>query len=145
MHIGRDGNKSKTEAMYHPPSYQESREQQEEVGETPEEALFTVADGYITFTRKFKYLGSWITHDLRDDTGINVRVGKARAQVQQLANIWKCKHVTTEFKKMLYIQLPLNTALRGAESWTLMAESESIKLEKFHHSSIRRIMNVTMW
>jgi exonuclease III len=144
MHIGRDGNKSKTEAMYHPPSYQESKEQKEEVGEIPEEALYTVADGYITFTRKFKYLGSWITHDLRDDTDINVRVGKARAQVQQLANIWNCKHVTTEFKKMLYIQLPLNTALWGAESWTLTAESER-KLETFHHSSIRRIMNVTMF
>jgi hypothetical protein len=64
---------------------QESREQQEEVGETPEEALFTVADGYITFTRKFKYLGSWITHG---STDITVRVGKASTQkVQQLANI----------------------------------------------------------
>jgi hypothetical protein len=144
MHIGRDGKKSKTEAMCHPPSYQECREQQEEVGETSEEALCAAADGCVTFARKFKHLGSWTTQDLRDDTDIKVRVGKARAQAQQLANIWRCKHITTEFKKMLYIQLPLNTALWGAESWTLTAESER-KLETFHHSSIRRIMNVSMF
>ena len=69
----------------------------------------------MTFTRKFKYLGSWITHDLRDDADIAVRIGKATAQVHQLTNVWRSKHVMTEFKKLLHIQLPLNTALWGAE------------------------------
>ena len=45
---------------------------------------------------------------------------------------------------MLYIQLPLNTALWGAESWILTNESER-KLETFHHSAIRRILNITMY
>ena len=130
MHIGRDGKRCKIEAMYHPPtSYQECQEQKEEVGELSKEALFPVADGYITFTRKFKHLGSRITQDLRDDADIKVRIGKASAQAQQLANIWRCKHVMTEFKKILYIQLlPLYMALWGAESWTLTVKSER-KLE----------------
>ena len=45
---------------------------------------------------------------------------------------------------MLYIQLPLDTALWGAESWTLTNESEK-KLETFHHSAIRRNLNITMY
>jgi hypothetical protein len=77
MHAGRDRNKSNTEAMCHPPSHQECREQKEEVGEMSEEALFTAADGCITFARKLKCLGSWTTQDLRDDTDIKARVGKA--------------------------------------------------------------------
>jgi exonuclease III len=141
MHIGRDGKPSKTEAMYHPPSYQECKERPEN---EPEEATYSVADGYITFTRKFKYLGSWITQDLRDDTDIKVRIGKATAQAHQLVNIWRSKHITTEFKKLLYIQLPLNTALWGAESWTLTAENDR-KLQTFHHSAIRLIMNINMF
>ena len=141
MHIGRDGKPSKTEAVYHPPSLQECQGQPDE---TPEEAQYTVADGYVTFTRKFKYLGSWITQDLRDDTDIAVRIGRATAQVHGLVNIWRSKHISKEFKKLLYIQLPLNTALWGAESWTLTAENER-KLQTFHHSAIRLIMNVTMF
>jgi hypothetical protein len=141
MHIGRNGKPSKTEAMCHPPSLQESNNQP---SETPEEAMHTVADGYITFTRKFKCLGSWITHDLRNDTDIAVRVGKATAQVHQLTNVWRSKHVTTEFKKLLCIQLPLNTAPWGTESWILTVENER-KLQTFHHAAIRKIMNITMF
>jgi hypothetical protein len=141
MHIGRDGKPSKTEAMYHPPSLQECQDQPDN---TPEEATYTVADGYVTFTRKFKYLGSWITQDLRDDTDIAVRIGKATAQLYQLVNVWRSKHITTEFKKLLYLQLPLNTALWGAESWTLTVDNER-KLQRFHHAAIRKIMNITMF
>ena len=106
--------------------------------------MYTVADGYVTFTRKFKYLGSWVTQDLRDDTDIAARIGKATAQIYGLVNIWRSKHITLEFKKLLYLQLPLNTALWGAESWTMTAESER-ELQRFHHAAIRKIMNITMF
>ena len=39
---------------------------------TPEEGSYAEADGYVTFTRKFKYqyLGSCLTQDLYDNTDI---------------------------------------------------------------------------
>jgi exonuclease III len=143
MHIGENGGKSKTEAMYYPPTLEEASKMK---NETPgeDEATFTVDEGYITFTRKFKYLGSVITQDLKDNDDISRRINQANAQVRGLTNIWMSKDITTEFKKLLYIQLPLNTALWGAESWTLTADNER-KLETFHHKSIRRILNINMF
>ena len=99
----------------------------------------------MTFTRKFKYLGSWVTQDLRDETDIATRIGKATAQVYGLVNIWRNKHITKEFKKLLYLKLPLNTALWGAESWTLTVESERKQYQQFHHGAIRKILNITMF
>jgi hypothetical protein len=61
MHIGRDGKKSKTEAMFFPPPGTKA---------TPKDITqFSVENdqGYITFTEKFKYLGSLFNTDLRDD------------------------------------------------------------------------------
>ena len=66
------------------------------------------------------------------------------AQIQELTNTWMSKDITTEFKKMLHIQLPLNTALWGSESWTLTADNER-RLESFHHTSIRQIPNINVF
>ncbi len=38
-----------------------------------ETAEIKVADSYVTFSRKFKYLGSRISYNLRDDDDINAR------------------------------------------------------------------------
>jgi hypothetical protein len=52
MHIGRDRKKSKREAVYFPPPGVEATKE--------DVAQFGVNNnlGYITFTKKFKYLGS---------------------------------------------------------------------------------------
>jgi hypothetical protein len=52
MHYGKDGKKSKTEAVYFPPPGIEAT--------AKDVAQFGVDNelGYITFTEKFKYLGS---------------------------------------------------------------------------------------
>ena len=61
MHIGQDGKKSKTEAMYVPRSLQEDQRLPNLDEQIP------CMDGYITLTDKFKYLGSWISDTLKDD------------------------------------------------------------------------------
>jgi hypothetical protein len=60
-HIGRDGKKSKIEAVFFLPPGTKA---------TPKDvAQFGVENdqGYITFTEKFKYLKSVFNTDLRDD------------------------------------------------------------------------------
>jgi hypothetical protein len=61
MHIGKDGSKFKTEAVYIPPPDMEASDSDRDkivIDRTDQE--------YVTFNRRFTYLGSIITDDLRD-------------------------------------------------------------------------------
>ena len=42
-----------------------------------------IADGFVSFTRHFKYLGSYISYNLRDDYDIESRIA-----LQRLVNQW---------------------------------------------------------
>ncbi len=55
IHLGRGNTPSKTEAMFFPMARCDD-------GSTP--SNFNVADGFISFTRKFKYLGTHIVPSL---------------------------------------------------------------------------------
>jgi hypothetical protein len=44
-------------------------------------------------------------------------------------------------KHSIYTSFAVNTALWGCESWNLSAKNQK-QLESFHHSSIRRILNI---
>ena len=139
MHIGRDGKKSKTEAMYFPPKLLTAKE-------TPEvttKDTFKVMDGYVGFTDKFQYLGSLITTDLKDTHEIKKRVQKATVQMNELRHLWRNKNIKTDIKVWLYLSLPVNTLLWGCESWTMTARSIKA-LESFHTKSIRKILGISM-
>jgi hypothetical protein len=81
MHIGRDGGKSKTEALYilAPGTM---------IASDADRAKIVVANttdqGYVTFNRKFTYLGSIITNDLEDSTKIRARIEKANGILNSL-------------------------------------------------------------
>ena len=89
MHIGTGGKKSKTQAVYYPPKLLGKGEiQLVKEGDT-----FTIRDGYIAFTKKFRYLGSIINSDLRDIHEIKKRIQKATNQMHELTHLWKNKHI----------------------------------------------------
>lgn len=138
MHIGRDGGKSKTEVMYFPPSLQKTAYDKIDYDEQ-----IPVSDGYVTITRSFKYLGSWITDTLQDTKEVQVRIQKARAQIGMLYPFFKSDEVPLPTKYMVYCAIPLNTVLWGCESWAVTADMVR-SLESFHHKSIRSILNVNM-
>jgi hypothetical protein len=140
MHIGTGGKKSKTEAVYYPPKLLGKGDiQLVKEGDT-----FTIRDGYIAFTKKFRYLGSIINSDLRDIHEIKKRIQKATNQMHELTHLWRNKHIELGTKVWLYLALPVNTLLWGCESWAISAEA-SRRLESFHIKSIRKILGVTMW
>ena len=137
MHIGRDGKKSKTEAVYFPPPGVET---------TPEDvSQFGVDDdqGYITFTQKFQYLGSLFNTDLKDDREVTARINKANLLLRSLTNVWRNKNITLKTKVIFYKAFCLNTILWGCESIILTATIEH-KLETFQHKAIRFILNINM-
>ena len=61
----------------------ESRYNREETtyNNLPETRLVIVKDGFVTFFRHFKYLGSWISFSLREDHDIMKRIAAANASM----------------------------------------------------------------
>jgi hypothetical protein len=138
MHVGRNGKKSKTEAMYFPPSLKKELYHQ-----LDQEEKIPVKDGYITFTRLFKYLGSWVTDTLKDDHEMDTRIKRAKSQIGALKPFFKCPNIKVETKYNIYMAIPVNTALWGCESWSLTEQARK-RLSAFHHTSIRYILGINM-
>ena len=49
----------------------------------------TIEDGYIEFTKHFKYLGSHISYNLKDDYEIEQRATKAYQNMGMLKYFWE--------------------------------------------------------
>jgi hypothetical protein len=61
-------------------------------------APFNIANGFISFSNSFLYLGSIITPDLRDDTDVKSRIKKATAQVGALRSFFRHLHMISRQK-----------------------------------------------
>ena len=70
MHVGSDGKRSKTEAMYCPA-------RNEDYGDGDTSDLVLDCGGTVSFTEKFVYLGSLLHRDLTDKHGVDARIKKA--------------------------------------------------------------------
>jgi hypothetical protein len=55
---------------------------------------FPVADGFVSFTRTFRYLGSLISYNLQDDDDITARIAAANASMGALKDLWRNPHLT---------------------------------------------------
>ena len=67
-----------------------------------------VKDGFVTFTMHFKYLGSFISYNLRDDFDIDTRIKKAGMAMGALKHFFNNKHVVTYTKHLIFKAIPLN-------------------------------------
>eukprot|EP00978_Attheya_sp_CCMP212_P003152 scaffold6504_cov40-Attheya_sp.AAC.1 len=67
----------------------------------------TVGDGFVSFTKTFKYLGSLITSELNNAVDVSLKA-----------------------KRMIYLAIPINLVLWGVESWAL-TETSMKKLSVF--------------
>ena len=102
-----------------------------------------IADGFVSFTRHFKYLGSYISYNLRDDYDIESRIAAASQSMGALKNVWNNPHMEIYSKYLLFRAIPINLLLWGCETWSLRQVLLN-KLEVFLHRSIRRILGVPM-
>ena len=113
-------------------------------GNLDETQDFSVADGFVSFTRTFRYLGSLITYNLRDDEDIKARIAAANASMGALKEIWSNPNLNTYNKYLLFRAIPINLLLWGCETWSLMQQSLLNKLEVFLHKSICRILQISI-
>ena len=105
--------------------------------------LTQLADGFVSFTRTFQYLGSLITYNLRDDEDIKACIAAANASMGALKEIWSNPNLKTYNKYLLFWAIPMNILLWGCETWSLR-QSLLDKLEVFMHKSIRRILQISI-
>ena len=104
---------------------------------------FPVADGFVSFTRIFRYLGLLISYNLRDDDDITSQLAAANASMARLKEVWRNPQLDVYNKYLLFCAIPMNLLLWGAETW-LLRKSQLDKLEVFLHRSIRRILQISM-
>jgi hypothetical protein len=104
---------------------------------------FHIADGFASFTRTFRYLGSLISYNLRNNNDITPRLAAATASMGKLKEVWSNPHLDVYNKYLLFRAIPMNLLLWGAETWSLR-KLKLVKLEVFLHCSIRRILHILM-
>ena len=68
----------------------------------PETAQIEIADGYVTFSRKFKYLGSQISYNLCNNDNINAQLAAASQSMGALKEVWCNPHLDTYSKYLLF-------------------------------------------
>jgi hypothetical protein len=102
-----------------------------------------VGNGYITFSRSFKYLGSTISYNLRDNDDVTARIAAANASMSALKDVWRNPHLDAYNKYLLFRAIPMNLLLWGCKTWSIRQTLQN-KMDVFMHRSIRRILDISM-
>ncbi len=102
-----------------------------------------VEDGNVTFMRSFRYLGSLISYNLRNNENITAQVAAATASMGALKEVWQNPHLNIYSNYLLLGAIPMNLQLWGCKTW-LLQQSLLNKLKVFLHRSILRILIINM-
>ena len=102
-----------------------------------------MSDGFVTFFRHFKYIGTWVSFSIRDDRDVAKRLAAANASIGYMSKIWDDERVDTYSNYMLFRAIPCNLLLRGREIWDL-SKYLLAYLKVFLHRGIRKILKTKM-
>ena len=94
--------------------------------------LIFVSDGFVTFCRHFKHLGTWVSFSLRDEYDTAKRIAAANAFMGAMSKIWDDDHADTYSNYMLFRDIHCNLLLWGCEIRALR-KSVLASLEVFLH------------
>ena len=75
-----------------------------------------MADGFVSFTWTFRFLGLLISYNLRDDDDITARITAANALMDALKELWHNPHLDIYNKYLLIRAIPMNLLLWGGET-----------------------------
>ena len=73
---------------------------------SPNTAIIKFKEGNVTFTRHFKYLGSYISYNLRDDHDVDSWIAAAAASLGGLSSYWNNKSVVLKSKYLIFMAIP---------------------------------------
>ena len=113
MHTGSANKKFKTEVLFVP----KLSEQNKAIDLSP---IILSNGSQITYTDRFTYLGSVITHNLSDEYDINLRICKANQAFGSLRSLIFCNpFIPLKIKRYFYVAITVNLLLWGNECWAL--------------------------
>ena len=139
MHVGINGMRSKTEAMFFPAK---TKADTSSAGDTSD--MLLDCGGTVSFTQSFVYLGSLLHSDLSDHHDVETRLKKASQAFGALrSKIFSSRDIPERLKGKVYAGGVLAVLLYGCESWCLTAESVR-RLANWHNKRIREMCRVTM-
>jgi hypothetical protein len=109
IHVGRGGKISKTKCILFP-----AFESDYEIKDT---SNIKVNDGFVQFTKQFRYLGSIILFNLNDSVDIDARISQAASKpMGALKNFFKCDQVSLYAKRLIYLVIPVLTFVYGEQN-----------------------------
>ena len=114
----------------------------EEYAKCSETSIIKVKGDFVTFTKHFKSLGSYMSYSLQDDYDIDARLAAVNASMGSLSKFLTDASVNNRRKYLIFLDVPINMLLWGCEIWALRT-SLLKKLEVFLHRSIRRILGIS--
>ena len=144
VHLGctnTPNSKSKTEAMYFPAHSKTIEETEEELISG---RYVIPGNKFVKFTNRFKYLGTYLTQNLSDDTDINERILAASKNFNALGKeLFRNRKISLHIRCRLYVATTINILLWGCDTWAL-TQLQLDKIEVFHRRCIRRMIGITM-
>jgi hypothetical protein len=131
MHIGREGKTSKSGSIHIP-------------AKVTYKPILTGMKFTVNCNTHlhFKYLGSIIATNLRDEIDVATRIAIARFQITSMIELFNWQDVSVAMEAIMHRSISLNAVLWGCETWALK-EKDNINLEAFHHTVIRRILGIS--
>jgi len=100
---------------------------------------------HITVVDKFKYLGSYLTRNCRDEFDADFRIASVNSAFGALR---KCNfssyNILTLAKRSVYISTILSILLYGSKCWILLTKKLLSKLRIYHNQCIRNMCRVTL-
>ena len=74
-----------------------------------------MAGGFVIYCKHFKYLGPWVTYNLRDDHDIEMRILSANKAMDKLKSFFNRAEVAIISKYLIFIAIPINLLLYVAK------------------------------
>nr|KAG5690470.1 hypothetical protein BaRGS_016470 [Batillaria attramentaria] len=101
----------------------------------------TVGGEPIREVESFVYLGSVVDGQGVTDRDVTARIGKARAAMVMLKNIWASKVVSIRTKLRIFNSNVKSVLLYGCETWRTTKTMQQ-KIQTFLNTCLRRIFNI---
>nr|KAG5695363.1 hypothetical protein BaRGS_033576 [Batillaria attramentaria] len=101
----------------------------------------TVGGEFIREVESFVYLGSVVDGQGGTDRDVTARIGKARAAMVMLKNIWASKVVSIRTKLRIFNSNVKSVLLYGCETWRTTKTMQQ-KIQTFLNTCLRRIFNI---
>ena len=98
----------------------------------------------VTYTNVFKYLGTLISYDLKDDLDIDVRISAATRNFGAMLDFYRAPQVSIKAKYSIFMAIQINLLLWGCDCWALKVHHRE-KLERCARRMIHTILNLSMY